>query len=227
MSQVVPGWASLLIFLLVLFLIGVMEGIQVVDLVVAFPMREPPRLPWLNSSCKTRPRTRQPTQRLTGRQALPRWSASFSLWKWDPHFCSGLARSRPGEITLSDSSWVVRSAASLCRFTVHAPGLCCMSGLLCCKADNNPREITRRISLPSSGSCSGGRNVEMPKQFNPQTLLLETGLLACVVVVIVAQLTPQIIASVYPVRYVLHLRLSFLMLMSSSLAHRTGVFWHT
>ena len=36
--------------------------------------------------------------------------------------------------------------------------------------------------------------------FNPQTLLLETGLLACVVVVIVAQLTPQIIASVYPVR---------------------------
>ena len=37
-------------------------------------------------------------------------------------------------------------------------------------------------------------------QFNPQTLLLETGLLACVVVVIVAQLTPQIIASVYPVR---------------------------
>ena len=75
-----------------------------------------------------------------------------------------------------------------------------MSGLLCCKADDNPWEITRRISLPSSGSRSGGRNLEMPKQFNPQTLLLETGLLACVVVVIVAQLTPQIIASVYPVR---------------------------
>jgi len=34
-----------------------------------------------------------------------------------------------------------------------------------------------------------------------QTLLLETGLLACVVVVIVAQLTPQIIASVYPVEF--------------------------
>ena len=31
MPQAVPGWASLLIFLLVLFLIGVMEGIQVVD----------------------------------------------------------------------------------------------------------------------------------------------------------------------------------------------------
>ena len=44
------------------------------------------------------------------------------------------------------------------------------------------------------------RNLKMPMQFNPQTLLLETGLLACVVVVIVAQLTPQIIASVYPVR---------------------------
>ena len=42
---------------------------------------------------------------------------------------------------------------------------------------------------------------KMPTQFNFQTLLLETGLLACVVVVIVAQLTPQIIASVYPVRY--------------------------
>merc|ERR1712130_352732 len=34
-----------------------------------------------------------------------------------------------------------------------------------------------------------------------QTLLLETGLLACVIVVIVAQLTPQIIASIYPVEF--------------------------
>ena len=33
-----------------------------------------------------------------------------------------------------------------------------------------------------------------------QTLLLETGLLACVIVVVVAQLTPQIVASIYPVR---------------------------
>ena len=42
---------------------------------------------------------------------------------------------------------------------------------------------------------------ELPRsQFHPQTLLLETGLLACVIVVIVAQLTPQIIASIYPVR---------------------------
>ena len=32
------------------------------------------------------------------------------------------------------------------------------------------------------------------------TLLLETGLLACVVVVIVAQLMPQIVASLYPVQ---------------------------
>ena len=37
-------------------------------------------------------------------------------------------------------------------------------------------------------------------KFNSQTLLLETGLLACVIVVIVAQLTPQIVASIYPVR---------------------------
>ena len=66
MPQVVPGWASLLIFLLVLFLIGVMEGIQVVHLSLAFPIREPPRLPWSNSSFKTQPRTRQATQRLTG-----------------------------------------------------------------------------------------------------------------------------------------------------------------
>ena len=34
-----------------------------------------------------------------------------------------------------------------------------------------------------------------------QTLLLETGLLACVVVVIVAQLMPQIVASIYPVQF--------------------------
>ena len=33
-----------------------------------------------------------------------------------------------------------------------------------------------------------------------QTLLLETGLLACVVVVIVAQLMPQIVASLYPIQ---------------------------
>ena len=32
-----------------------------------------------------------------------------------------------------------------------------------------------------------------------QTLLLETGLLACVIVVVVSQLTPQIVASIYPV----------------------------
>ena len=32
-----------------------------------------------------------------------------------------------------------------------------------------------------------------------QALLLETGLLACVIVVIVAQLVPQIVASIYPV----------------------------
>merc|ERR1719173_11643 len=34
-----------------------------------------------------------------------------------------------------------------------------------------------------------------------QTLLLETGLLACVVVVVVAQLMPQIVASLYPVQF--------------------------
>jgi len=34
-----------------------------------------------------------------------------------------------------------------------------------------------------------------------QTLLLETGLLACVIVVIVAQLMPQIVASKYPVQF--------------------------
>jgi len=34
-----------------------------------------------------------------------------------------------------------------------------------------------------------------------QTLLLETGLLACVIVVIVAQLVPQIVASQYPVQF--------------------------
>ena len=80
-------------------------------------------------------------------------------------------------------------------------GLCCLPGVLCRKADDNPREITRWLSLPSSGSCPGfEKPPDTMAQFNPQTLLLETGLLACVVVVIVAQLTPQIIASVYPVR---------------------------
>merc|ERR1739846_75066 len=34
-----------------------------------------------------------------------------------------------------------------------------------------------------------------------QAIFLETGLLACVVVVIVAQLMPQIVASIYPVQF--------------------------
>ena len=62
---------------------------------------------------------------------------------------------------------------------------------------------------------------------NPvQALLLETGLLACVIVVIVAQLVPQIVASIYPV-YIQYSnekkRRRLLIQLSHSPLHRSGL----
>ena len=45
MYQAVPGWASLIIFLVVLFLLGVMEGIQVRSW-HWLQSRKLPRSPW-------------------------------------------------------------------------------------------------------------------------------------------------------------------------------------
>ena len=64
-SQGVPGWAALLIFLVVLFLLGVMEGIQV-RLTVAFPFTKLSRLLWLSSSDKIQRLTKKVILGLTG-----------------------------------------------------------------------------------------------------------------------------------------------------------------
>jgi len=65
--KAVPGWAALIIFLLVLFLLGVMEGIQVLQgLCHAFLNTALPRLPWLSSSGRTQKLTKKAIHRLTG-----------------------------------------------------------------------------------------------------------------------------------------------------------------
>ena len=65
-SQGVPGWAALLIFLVVLFLLGVMEGIQVSGFTLAFPITKLSRLLWLSSSDKIQRLTKKVILGLTG-----------------------------------------------------------------------------------------------------------------------------------------------------------------
>merc|ERR1712192_76594 len=96
--KAVPGWASLLIFLLVLFLIGVMEGIQIA--LVELKLQDP----------------------ATYKASHPK---AYRL---------GQMAARGDNIE---------------RFLMGRQGF-----VLCGKADDNPREITRRLSLPSSRSCS-------------------------------------------------------------------------
>jgi len=134
--KVVPGWASLLIFLLVLFLIGVMEGIQIA--LVELKLQDP----------ATYKATHPKAYRLGQIAARGDNIERFLMGRQVFVVC------------------LVFFAAKLT--TIH-------------------------------GRSPDGFLFPVPEVV--QTLLLETGLLACVVVVIVAQLTPQIIASVYPVEF--------------------------
>merc|ERR1712154_101912 len=84
-------------------------------------------------------------------------------------------------------------------------------GQLAAKGDNVERFLMGRqvfvvclVFFSAKLTTIHGRNPDgflFPVPEIVQTLLLETGLLACVIVVIVAQLTPQIIASIYPVEF--------------------------
>jgi len=84
-------------------------------------------------------------------------------------------------------------------------------GQIAAKGDNIERFLMGRqvfvvclVFFAAKLTTIHGRNPDgflFPVPEIVQTLLLETGLLACVIVVIVAQLTPQIIASIYPVEF--------------------------
>merc|ERR1712110_757799 len=134
--KAVPGWAALIIFLLVLFLLGVMEGIQI---------------------------------------------ALVELKRQDPETYK---ESHPQAYRL---------------------------GRIAARGDNIERFLMGRqvfvvclVFFAAKLTTIHGRAPDgflFPVPEVVQTLLLETGLLARVVVVIVAQLTPQIIASVYPVEF--------------------------
>merc|ERR1711913_207386 len=136
MWKVVPGWASLLIFIFVLWCLGVMEGLQI---------------------------------------------ALVELKKLNPDYYKD---SHPTAYKL---------------------------GQLACKGDNIERFLMgRQVFVVCSvffaaklttihGTKDEGFLFYVPQWV--QAVFLETGLLACVVVVIVAQLMPQIVASIYPVQF--------------------------
>jgi len=136
MWKEVPGWASLIIFVFVLWLLGVMEGLQIalVELKRANPDTYKDMYPTayrLGQAASTGDNTEK---FLMGRQVFVVCCVFF--------------------------------AAKLT--TIH-------------------------------GNSEGGFLFYVPNWV--QAVFLETGLLACVVVVIVAQLMPQIVASLYPVQF--------------------------
>jgi len=135
MWKEIPGWASLLIFIFVLWCLGVMEGLQI---------------------------------------------ALVELKKLNPDYYKD---SHPTAYKL---------------------------GQLACKGDNIERFLMGRqvfvvcsvffaAKLTTIHGTKDGFLFYVPQWV--QATFLETGLLACVVVVIVAQLMPQIVASIYPVQF--------------------------
>jgi len=136
MWKVVPGWASLLIFVFVLFLLGVMEGLQIA--LVELKRQEPES--YKNSHPK-----------------------AYRLGQYAFH-ADNVERFLMGRQVFVVC--LVFFAAKLT--TIH-------------------------------GTSDSGFLFPVPDWV--QGLFLETGLLACVVVVIVAQLMPQIVASLYPTQF--------------------------
>jgi len=136
MWKEVPGWASLLIFIFVLWCLGVMEGLQI---------------------------------------------ALVELKRLDPDFYKD---THPTAYKL---------------------------GQIACRGDNIEKFLMGRqvfvvcsVFFAAKLTTIHGRDEEGFLFYVPQwvqAVFLETGLLACVVVVIVAQLMPQIVASIYPVQF--------------------------
>jgi len=135
MWKEVPGWASLLIFIFVLWLLGVMEGLQIA--LVELKRQNPETY-----------KDQYPTAYKLGQVA----SQGDNIEK----FLMG------------------RQVFVVCLVFFAA-------------------------KLTTIHGRTDGFLFEVPQWV--QTVFLETGLLACVVVVIVAQLMPQIVASLYPVQF--------------------------
>lgn len=139
MWKEVPGWASLLIFIFVLWLLGVMEGLQIA--LVELKRQNPE----------------------TYKEAYP---AAYRLGQ------------------------VASQGDNIEKFLMGRQVF-----VVCC------------VFFAAKLTTIHGRDHEGNVDFLfyvpqiVQTLLLETGLLACVVVVIVAQLMPQIVASLYPIQF--------------------------
>lgn len=139
MWKEVPGWASLLIFIFVLWLLGVMEGLQIalVELKRQNPDTYKDQYPMAYKLGQEASRGDNIEKFLMGRQVFVVCLVFF--------------------------------AAKLT--TIHSR--------------NGDGELDFLFPVPDL----------------VQTIFLETGLLACVVVVIIAQLMPQIVASLYPVQF--------------------------
>merc|ERR1712137_240281 len=85
---------------------------------------------------------------------------------------------------------IVEQKTSMWKEVPHGQtGVCCLL------------RVFRRQATTIHGRDDNGSDFLFYVPQIVQTLLLETGLLACVVVVIVAQLMPQIVASLYPVQF--------------------------
>ena len=136
MWKSVPGWASLLIFVLVLFLLGVMEGLQIA--LVELKRQKP------ESYKDSYPKAYKLGQYAMKGDNVERFLMGRQVFV----VC------------------LVFFAAKLT--TIH-------------------------------GTSESGFLFYVPDWV--QALFLETGLLACVVVVIIAQLMPQIVASIYPTQF--------------------------
>ena len=136
MWKVVPGWASLIIFILVLFLLGVMEGLQIA--LVELKRQEP------ETYKETHPRAYKLGQYAMKEDNIEKFLIGRQVFV----VC------------------LVFFAAKLT--TIH-------------------------------GNSESGFMFPVPDWV--QALFLETGLLACMVVVVLAQLMPQIVASLYPTQF--------------------------
>ena len=136
MWKIVPGWASLLIFILVLFLLGIMEGLQIA--LVELKRQDP-------------------------KSYMETYPAAYRLGQY------AMKEDNIERFLMGRQVFVVCLVFFAAKLTtIH-------------------------------GTEESGFLFYVPHWV--QALFLETGLLACVVVVILAQLMPQIVASVYPTQF--------------------------
>ena len=136
MWKIIPGWASLIIFILVLFLLGVMEGLQIA--LVELKRQQP-------------------------ESYMVSYPKAYRLGQY------AMKGDNVERFLMGRQVFVVCLMFFAAKLTtIH-------------------------------GTSESGFLFYVPDWV--QAIFLETGLLACVVVVIIAQLMPQIVASIYPTQF--------------------------